>query len=86
VLANWYEHDKLAFVGFASAAEALQNEPASLQDTLLYLENTARQMHRNTRLGVGLVLPRQWAQLELAAHTLQVVGHIHMDKRDIPTQ
>jgi hypothetical protein len=64
----------------------LQTELASLQGTLPHLENTARRMRKNTRLGAELVLLRQWAQLELAAHTLQVVGHIHMDKQDIPTQ
>ena len=75
----------MVFVGFASGAAALQTEPANLQGKLLYWENTAQRMRKNTRLGAEAVRPRHWAQLELAAHTLQVVGHIRMDKRDIPT-
>jgi hypothetical protein len=38
------------------------------------MENIGQRIHKNTKLGAGLVLPRQWVQLELAAHRLLVVG------------
>ena len=63
-----------AFVGFASAVEALQTESANPQGMLLHSGNTVQRMHKNTKLGAGLGPPKQWAQPELAAHTLQVVG------------
>jgi hypothetical protein len=31
-------------------------------------------MRKNTKLGAELVLPKQWVQPELAAHTPQVAG------------
>ena len=62
-----------AFVGFGSAVEVLQTEPANLQGTLLHTENTAQWMRKNTRLEVEVVLLGQWAQPALAEHTLRVV-------------
>jgi hypothetical protein len=66
--------------------EELLAEPANLQGTLLHSENTARRKRKNTKLEAGLALPKLLAQPELALDTLQVVGHIRMDKRDMPTQ
>jgi hypothetical protein len=63
-----------AFVGFASAVEALQTESANPQGMLLHTENTAQWMRKNTRLEVEVVLLGQWAQPALAAHTLRVAG------------
>ena len=69
-----YAQHWAAFVGPASVAEVAQTEPAIPQGKLLYLENTARRMRKNTRLGVGFGLPRQSAQPLPAEHILRAAG------------
>jgi hypothetical protein len=64
----------MVFVGFVSEAAALRTESAILPHMPLHMENIAQWMRKNTRLGAELVQPKQWAQLEPAAHRLLVVG------------